>query len=72
MGRRAVDAGAELSRRSGRLSGGASDSSLIAGLYLYVSRQASSVSRYALEQVLFALVGWVPTLVGIGLRGYRG
>jgi acetyltransferase-like isoleucine patch superfamily enzyme len=31
-------------------------------------RQASSPSRYLLEQVLFALVGWVPTLVGIGLR----
>jgi acetyltransferase-like isoleucine patch superfamily enzyme len=35
---------------------------------LYVSRQASSPVRYVVEQLLFALVGWVPTIVGIGLR----
>jgi len=34
----------------------------------YLSWQASSLGRYILEQVLFALVGWVPTVVGIGLR----
>ncbi len=39
-----------------------------AGLGLYLSRQASSAGRYWLEQALFALVGWVPTVVGIGLR----
>lgn len=38
------------------------------GLGLYLRRQASSLPRYALEQTLFALVGWVPTVVGIGLR----
>lgn len=38
------------------------------GLALYIDRQASSPARYVLEQTLFALVGWVPTLVGIGLR----
>jgi len=36
---------------------------------LYLNRQASSVWRYILEQSLFALVGWVPTLIGIVLRG---
>ncbi|MFH1634940.1 MAG: acyltransferase [Chloroflexota bacterium] len=36
---------------------------------LYLTRQASSPGRYLLEQTLQALVGWVPTLVGIGLRG---
>jgi acetyltransferase-like isoleucine patch superfamily enzyme len=41
---------------------------LIAMLKLYTSRQASSPSRYILEQLLYALVGWVPSLVGIGLR----
>jgi acetyltransferase-like isoleucine patch superfamily enzyme len=41
---------------------------LIAGLKLYTSRQASSPSRYILEQLLYALVGWVPSVVGIGLR----
>jgi acetyltransferase-like isoleucine patch superfamily enzyme len=45
-----------------------SDDNLIAGLDLYVRRQASSWWRYTLEQVLFSLIGWVPTLVGIALR----
>lgn len=38
-------------------------------LGLYVARQASSFWRYLLEQFLFLLFGWVPTIVGIGLRG---
>ncbi len=36
---------------------------------LYLSRQASSLGRYVLEQTLYLLVGWIPTIVGIGLRG---
>ena len=39
-----------------------------AGLRLYISRQASNVGRYVLEQALFALVGWIPSVVGVGLR----
>lgn len=35
---------------------------------LYLSRQASSLGRYVLEQTLYLLVGWIPTIVGIGLR----
>jgi len=35
---------------------------------LYVSRHAASPGRYALEQAVQALVGWVPTVLGIGLR----
>jgi len=35
---------------------------------VYLSRQADNLRRYALEQSLQALVGWVPTLIGIGLR----
>jgi acetyltransferase-like isoleucine patch superfamily enzyme len=38
------------------------------GLSLYLSRQASSLRRYAWEQLILALFGWVPTVVGIGLR----
>lgn len=34
----------------------------------YLDRQASSLGRYALEQTLFALIGWVPTIIGLGLR----
>lgn len=35
---------------------------------LYVGRQAASPVRYVVEQFLFACLGWVPTIVGIGLR----
>jgi acetyltransferase-like isoleucine patch superfamily enzyme len=38
-------------------------------LRLYLERQASSTARYWLEQAVTALAGWVPTIVGIGLRG---
>ncbi len=37
-------------------------------LRLYVSWQAESTGRYALEQALQSLCGWVPTVAGIGLR----
>ena len=36
---------------------------------LYLKRQSSSLGRYLLEQVLFGLVGWIPSIIGIGLRG---
>jgi acetyltransferase-like isoleucine patch superfamily enzyme len=35
---------------------------------LYLDRQAASLGHYILEQTLSALVGWVPTIVGIALR----
>lgn len=38
------------------------------GFSLYLSRQASSIGRYLWEQTILALFGWVPTVVGIGLR----
>jgi acetyltransferase-like isoleucine patch superfamily enzyme len=37
-------------------------------LQLYLSRQASSLGRYAWEQSILALFGWIPTVVGIGIR----
>ncbi len=37
-------------------------------LQLYLSRQASSLGRYLWEQTMLTLFGWVPTVVGIGLR----
>jgi acetyltransferase-like isoleucine patch superfamily enzyme len=43
--------------------------SIISGLRLYLSRQATSVGRYILEQSLYSLFGWLPTIVGIGVRG---
>ena len=38
------------------------------GLRLYLDRQASSPWRYAIEQALVTVCGWVPTVLGIGLR----
>lgn len=38
-------------------------------LSLYISRQASNLWRYLLEQTFFLLFGWIPTIVGIGMRG---
>lgn len=37
-------------------------------LKLYVSRQASSVGRYLLEQLIQLLFGGIPTVVGVALR----
>jgi acetyltransferase-like isoleucine patch superfamily enzyme len=42
---------------------------IASSLRLYILRQASSLWRYALEQTLLAAAGWVPTVVGIALRG---
>ncbi len=39
-------------------------------LRLYLSRQASSPLRYCLEQTVTGLLGWVPSIVGIGLRSF--
>lgn len=35
---------------------------------LYLSRQASGTGRYFFEQALYFLVGWIPTIIGIGVR----
>jgi acetyltransferase-like isoleucine patch superfamily enzyme len=37
-------------------------------LGLYLSRQASSTGRYLWEQLILTLCGWVPTVIGVGLR----
>jgi acetyltransferase-like isoleucine patch superfamily enzyme len=44
--------------------------SALESLRLYISRQASGVWRYFLEQAFFFMFGWVPTVAGIGLRGF--
>jgi acetyltransferase-like isoleucine patch superfamily enzyme len=41
---------------------------LSGGPRLYLQRQADNLGCYVLEQALQALVGWVPTIAGIGLR----
>jgi len=42
----------------------------IARLNLYIQRQASSLSRYALEQSLYFLMSWIPTIMGIAMRAF--
>jgi hypothetical protein len=39
-----------------------------ANLGLYIRRQAAGPGRYILEQLVFALAAWVPTVVGVALR----
>ena len=34
----------------------------------YIHRQATSVARYALEQSLYLLLGWIPTVIGLAVR----
>jgi acetyltransferase-like isoleucine patch superfamily enzyme len=43
---------------------------MIEEVRLYLHRQASSTWRYLLEQTLYLLFGWIPTIVGIVLRGF--
>lgn len=42
--------------------------SMLSQISLYLSRQAASAWHYLLEQAVLFLVGWVPTIVGIGMR----
>lgn len=48
---------------------GQGNNSTAGSLRLYLSRQASGIGRYVLEQLLYLIVGWVPTVIGIALRG---
>lgn len=41
----------------------------LAQVRLYLSRQATDVRRYILEQAVLALAGWIPTIAGIAVRG---
>jgi len=34
----------------------------------YIRGQSTSLPRYILEQTLFALLGWIPGILGIALR----
>lgn len=37
-------------------------------LRVYLSRQAVSTHHYVIEQVVQALFGWIPSIIGVGLR----
>jgi acetyltransferase-like isoleucine patch superfamily enzyme len=38
------------------------------GMRLYLSRQASSLGHYVLEQSITLMAGWIPTILGIAIR----
>ncbi len=42
---------------------------MIEKLRLYLDRQASSIFRYFYEQTVLFMFGWIPTIIGVGLRG---
>jgi acetyltransferase-like isoleucine patch superfamily enzyme len=42
---------------------------MLSSLRLYLSRQASSIFRYFYEQFFLFFFGWIPTVVGIAIRG---
>jgi acetyltransferase-like isoleucine patch superfamily enzyme len=42
---------------------------MLNNIRLYLDRQASSPFRYLLEQTMLFLFGWIPTLIGVGVRG---
>lgn len=42
---------------------------MIEQIRTYLSRQASSIFRYLLEQFLYLFFGWIPSIAGIGIRG---
>jgi len=43
--------------------------SLLTQVRLYLHRQASSLPRYLVEQILYLLIGWIPTIGGVFVRG---
>ncbi len=42
---------------------------MLSSIRVYLDRQASSLFRYVLEQTILFLFGWIPTIIGVGLRG---
>ena len=42
---------------------------MLDSIRIYISRQASSLGKYILEQSVFLFFGWIPTVIGIALRG---
>src|SRR5512147_3217433 len=42
---------------------------MLRSIRLYLDRQASSLFRYVFEQTVLFLFGWIPTIIGVGLRG---
>jgi carbonic anhydrase/acetyltransferase-like protein (isoleucine patch superfamily) len=56
------------SRKTENQPAGQQAASDLSTVSLYLRRQAASPLRYLLEQIIFFLAGWIPTIVGIGIR----
>jgi acetyltransferase-like isoleucine patch superfamily enzyme len=41
---------------------------MLTNIRLYLNRQSSSIIRYFYEQTILFVLGWIPTIIGIGLR----
>jgi len=37
-------------------------------LKLYLNRQSAGIGAYISEQLLYVLFGWIPSIIGVGLR----
>jgi len=42
---------------------------MLKNINLYLERQAASLFRYCYEQIILSFLSWIPTVIGIGLRG---
>ncbi len=42
---------------------------MLSNIKLYLARQASTLRSYLLEQTLYLLIGWIPSFLGIAIRG---
>jgi hypothetical protein len=42
---------------------------MLESISFYLTRQATNWQRYLLEQLILFLVGWIPPIIGIGIRG---
>jgi acetyltransferase-like isoleucine patch superfamily enzyme len=38
-------------------------------LKLYLNRQSAGLGSYVIEQLLYGLFGWIPSIIGVGIRG---
>ena len=43
--------------------------STFSSVRLFLNRQASTLARYLLEAAITFAFGWIPTIIGIGIRG---
>lgn len=43
--------------------------SVLDSLRLYLRRQSQGLASYIIEQILYLLIGWIPTIIGLGMRG---